>query len=471
MKINVRAWMLALVSLALLTASLSSGGNVLAATPVQNLSNGSGNPETDIQTIHITGLLSRYRDTQIGPGTREALVLMIGLCDGGILGATTATLLAPVASAAPQIAGGLAAIPCVPSPTTDGLRTGINSAIIVFSGTGARYIRTVRMYSDTDGQLFENTEMTGQVTAQYNAGTGEVIAQFGRTQEQMLRRNNGIPVTVPDGSAFPRLIYFTADIGQDATSGHVDVAAGIGAGDDTAQGPGGICATLFPGVNCGSNFMKSGPEMSSFDIVGGAAPPPSGGGGGTPPPPPPSGGGSTGGSFLAKAQALDTNHNDKVDDNEIVAASTYWTSGQAIPGTSYTISDSDIVALSTLWTTGGSISGGGGGSSGGGGGAPPPPPPGMQGLQVRAIEAQALNDGGLRLVARGQNISGLEMQIFDLSGRALFHQTTSGTTLTFRGLSADGRPLANGVYLYIATVKGMDGQTFTSAVKKLVVLR
>ncbi len=459
----------ALISLTLLLASLGSSGTALAATPVQNLSNGSGSPETDIQTIHIIGLLSRYRATQIGPGTREAIAIMIGLCDGGVLGNNNATLLVPVASASPQIAGGLAAIPCIPSPTTDGLRTGINSAILVFSGAGARYIRTVRMYMDDDGTLFDPYELMQQVTAQYNPGTGEAIDIFGRTQDQIITRITGTPATVPDGSLFPRLIFFTVDIGDDATSGHVDVAAGLGAGDDTAQGVNGICFVRF-GVNCGSNFMKPGPETNSFDIVGGSAPPPSGGGGGPPPPPPPSGGGGTGGSFLAKAQALDVNHNDKIDDPEIVTASTDWTSGQMIAGTTYTISDSDIVALSTLWTTGGSISGGGGGSSGGGG-PPPPPPPAIKGLRVRAVEAQTLSDGGLRLIARGENISGLGAQIFDLSGRVVFHQVTNGTTLTFSGLSAGGRPLANGVYLYIATVKGPDGQTFTTEVKKLVVLR
>jgi hypothetical protein len=437
--------------------------------------------------MNITGLLTRYRDPQIGPGTREAIAIMVGICDGGVLANTNATLLVPVAGASPTIAGGLAAIPCIPNPPAtggaDGLATGINSALLVFSGPGARYIRTVRMYVDApvwavpykgggNGRLFEPGELVQQVTAQYNSGTGEAIAQFGRTQEQIFSVGSGLPVFAGGvgGQTQPELLYFTADIGQDATSGHVNVALGVGAGDDTAQGPGGICAT-FLGINCGSNFMKSGPETSGFDIVGGAAPPPSGGGGGPPPPPPPSGGGGTGGSFLAKAQALDVDHNDKIDDPEIVVASTDWTSGQMIVGTTYTISDSDIIGLSTLWTTGASISGSGGGSSGGGGGPPPPPPPAIKGLTVRAIEAQTLSDGGLRLTARGENISGLEAEIFDLSGRVVFHQVTNGTTLTFSGLSAGGRPLANGVYLYIATVKGADGQTFTTEVKKLVLLR
>jgi hypothetical protein len=43
--------------------------------------------------------------------------------------------------------------------------------------------------------------------------------------------------------------------------------------------------------------------------------------------------------------------------------------------------------------------------------------------------------------------------------------------LTFRGLGADGRPLANGVYLYIVTVRGPNGQIITTKANKLVLLR
>ena len=71
----------------------------------------------------------------------------------------------------------------------------------------------------------------------------------------------------------------------------------------------------------------------------------------------------------------------------------------------------------------------------------------------------------------GASVAGLSVQVYDLSGAAVFEKTTSGTTLTFRGLSSDGQPLANGVYLYVITVRGSDGQTLSSEVKKLVLLR
>ncbi len=305
MNLKLKAFSLAFVVLALIITSFGPAATA-GASPIPNLSNGSGNAESDIQTIHISGLLTRNRGTQITPGTSGVLAIMVGICDGGVLANTSATLLVPVAGATATIAGGLAAIPCIPSGGaltggSDGLATGVNSAILVFSGPGARFIRTVRMYVDApvlppvgpykgggNGRLFEPAELIQQVTARFNTGTGEAIAQFGRTQEQILSARNGAPVVAfgVNGQTRPELLYFTVDIGQDATSGRVNVALGVGAGDDTAQGAGGICARfLLLGINCGSNFMKSGPEMNSFEIVGGAAP-----GGGTPPPAPPGGG-------------------------------------------------------------------------------------------------------------------------------------------------------------------------------------
>jgi hypothetical protein len=34
-----------------------------------------------------------------------------------------------------------------------------------------------------------------------------------------------------------------------------------------------------------------------------------------------------------------------------------------------------------------------------------------------------------------------------------------------------GRPMANGVYFYVATVRGYDGKVITSEIRKIVLLR
>jgi len=92
-------------------------------------------------------------------------------------------------------------------------------------------------------------------------------------------------------------------------------------------------------------------------------------------------------------------------------------------------------------------------------------------LTFRAIEAQSLADRGVRLIARGQGIISLEARLFALSGRLVKSQRAFGHTLTLTGQDDQGRPLAGGVYLYLVTVKGADGQTISSEVKKLVVMR
>jgi hypothetical protein len=571
------AQLVVLVSLALiLLRALGSGGNALAATPVQNLSNGSGNAESDIQTMQISGLLSRYRDPQIGPGTREALAIMVGICDGGVLGNTSATLLAPVAGAAPTIAGGSAAIPCIPSPPgtlggPDGLATGINSAIIVFSGPGARFIRTVRMYADTDRVLFDPGDLLQQVTAQYNAGTGEAIAQFGRTQDQIFSAHDfgGGPVAAPGlwrtaiSQTISLLLYFTADIGDDATGSHVDVALGVGTGDDTAQGPGGICFTHYH-IHCGSNFMKSGPETSGFDIVGGAAPP--GGGGGPQPPPPPGGGGlaldlhagwnmisSPVGSVPLSAlqgncsiiggpwwwdgtqyQQLATIDPGKGYWVKVGSPCTMQASGSSTPVGLILFAGWNMISSSGSWNlmnTGGcSLLGGpywydgtqyqsvdpntplngfqgywvkiGGSCSVNSQGlrlhsswdeSPLPPgeaqeflanflrllgvpqiamaiksPPSLSLTQIRLT---AINAGRIELQIQGTGIVSSAVRLYCLSGQLVAEAQGGGSKLSFAPLRYDGRPLANGVYLYIVAVRGAGGQITQSAVQKLVVMR
>ncbi len=200
-------------------------------------------------------------------------------------------------------------------------------------------------------------------------------------------------------------------------------------------------------------------SSSISPVTSNGSPPASGG---TPPPPPPSGGPSVGGSVLQIAEALDTDHNNKIDDDEIKTADVDWTTGQDIAGTNFTIGDDAMKQLFQMWVTGGSIAAAGISAAG----AIP-----ASSLQVRSIEARTLDTHSVRFVAEGQGITGVEAQIFDLSGKLVFDQATTGTALTFRGLNTDGRQLANGVYLYLVNVRGTGGETITSEVRKLVILR
>jgi len=71
----------------------------------------------------------------------------------------------------------------------------------------------------------------------------------------------------------------------------------------------------------------------------------------------------------------------------------------------------------------------------------------------------------------GQNIERVRLQLFNLAGQQVLEQEALGKRLHFLALDKVGRPLANGVYLYVVTVTGYDGQLVRSRVKKLVILR
>jgi hypothetical protein len=73
----------------------------------------------------------------------------------------------------------------------------------------------------------------------------------------------------------------------------------------------------------------------------------------------------------------------------------------------------------------------------------------------------------LRFRAYGMGIAEINVQIFNLSGRSVFISPwQQGVELDWH---ADA--LANGVYLYVISVRGWDGSLVRSRVQKLVILR
>ncbi len=92
-------------------------------------------------------------------------------------------------------------------------------------------------------------------------------------------------------------------------------------------------------------------------------------------------------------------------------------------------------------------------------------------LSLNKAQALAQNDGSYVFRALGTGISSIELQIYDLAGGQMFEQQNAGNTLTFQGLSNDGQLMANGVYLYVITAKGFNGETIRSTVNKLAILR
>lgn len=91
-------------------------------------------------------------------------------------------------------------------------------------------------------------------------------------------------------------------------------------------------------------------------------------------------------------------------------------------------------------------------------------------LSVRRVLAQPTGSA-MRFTAQGEGIAMTHVQVFALSGRLVYDSgSVLGTTVTWDLQSDRGQPLANGVYLYVITVQGYDGQ-ITRHVSKLVVFK
>lgn len=71
----------------------------------------------------------------------------------------------------------------------------------------------------------------------------------------------------------------------------------------------------------------------------------------------------------------------------------------------------------------------------------------------------------------GSAIEGIRLELFNLAGRKVFEGEAQGKSLTFSTFNTRGRPLANGVYFYVLLVRGFDGKTIKSSIRRLVILR
>jgi hypothetical protein len=90
-------------------------------------------------------------------------------------------------------------------------------------------------------------------------------------------------------------------------------------------------------------------------------------------------------------------------------------------------------------------------------------------LAVKAItlSQQPVRTGGAYFIVEGVGIAQTTVRVFSLTGKLVFSNSAQGNVVPFSAAAE----LANGVYLYVVTVQGADGQTVTSKISKLVVLR
>jgi len=86
-----------------------------------------------------------------------------------------------------------------------------------------------------------------------------------------------------------------------------------------------------------------------------------------------------------------------------------------------------------------------------------------QRLLPQAVTTSQLTRGGtLQIDLNARRLMALEssrLLVYDLNGRPLYDSGfTTGTRLSWRPLTADGRPLANGVYLYAVVARDVFGR-------------
>lgn len=90
---------------------------------------------------------------------------------------------------------------------------------------------------------------------------------------------------------------------------------------------------------------------------------------------------------------------------------------------------------------------------------------------IQAVPNPVRNSNTVTFSATGSGIAEIEVEVFDLSGRTVFTSGWVRNGFEWHLQNSRGEIVANGVYLYLVTVRGLDGALLHSGVRKLVVLR
>jgi M6 family metalloprotease-like protein/uncharacterized repeat protein (TIGR01451 family) len=91
-------------------------------------------------------------------------------------------------------------------------------------------------------------------------------------------------------------------------------------------------------------------------------------------------------------------------------------------------------------------------------------------LQLNNVQVES-RGGQLRVEAEGVGIASVQLQLYNLAGQLILDQESQGDMLTLPAKTAQGRALANGVYLYVVRVRGFNEEVYVSEVRKLVIVR
>lgn len=86
--------------------------------------------------------------------------------------------------------------------------------------------------------------------------------------------------------------------------------------------------------------------------------------------------------------------------------------------------------------------------------------------------ASFAQDSQVKFVAEGKGIAEVQVQVYDLAGGVVYESGyQQGNALSWNLLNNQGQTVANGVYLYVVTAQGSNGEVVRGQVQKLVVLK
>ncbi len=159
-------------------------------------------------------------------------------------------------------------------------------------------------------------------------------------------------------------------------------------------------------------------------------------------------------------EIFDHNNNQRIDEDELLAAFRMWASGQVVEELGRAPSDEEIEEMTRKWITSAPIES-------------------STPAQVASHNSLDLNVNGFALTKasnqftmsyRGQPLEQIELEVFDLSGQRILQQTQSGNVLNFQAFDVQGQRWANGVYLYVVRGWTAEGTQIQTKLKKMVIL-
>lgn len=89
-----------------------------------------------------------------------------------------------------------------------------------------------------------------------------------------------------------------------------------------------------------------------------------------------------------------------------------------------------------------------------------------------SVKASTISNGrAIRFRTEGQAIRELDVEVYSLNGKKVFEGNSRANYLSWRMRDTQGRPVANGVYLYRISGRDVRGNVSRSEIKKIIVLR